>query len=123
MSHPMEAFRLTDPRHVHPLGLYAVVRVEERQEKTSEGLYLPREETGIEKIMEGAGRIIAVGPGYTTGKGYLKKPSVKVGDRVAFRRFLTDAVPFMKIDGVEYCLMHCDDFMAILDDGVKVGPF
>ena len=118
----MDAFRFTDPRQVKPLGLYALVQVEKRQDMTESGLFLPREETGIEKIMEGAGRIIAVGPGHVTDKGFLMEPCVAVGDRVSFRRFLTEAIPLMDIDGQEYCIMHCDDFMATMDDDVVVGP-
>ena len=112
-----------DPFKVKPLGGHIVVEVEPRQTRTASGIELPLAETGIEKVMEGAGRVIAAGPGKMSSKGVLLPMGVKVGDRVLFRRFLKDWLPLGVVDGKEYTLLHAHDMMAVADDEVQIGPF
>jgi co-chaperonin GroES (HSP10) len=77
--------------------------------------------------MEGVGHVIRTGPGHTITKGKrygeVIPPPVKPGDRVAFRRFLKDAIPLQKVGETEYCLIAAGDLMATLPEGVEIGVF
>jgi co-chaperonin GroES (HSP10) len=116
-----------DPHKIQPYGDFVVVELEPRKDRTESGLFLTHSETGVEKVREGAGHVVSVGPGKPFEKGplmgQLAPMEVKPGDRVAFRRFLKDVIPLAKKNDLEYCMIRQDDLLGILAAGVETGPF
>ena len=78
----------------------------EREQKLPSGLVIP--DSAKEKPQEG--KVVAVGPG-KTDHGQLVKMTVKVGDRVLYKRFGGDE---LKIDGKEYLMVTEDDLLAVI---------
>jgi len=94
--------------NLKPLFDNVVVEHVEQDEKTSGGIFLP--DTAKEKPQEGI--IRAVGPGRLTEKGATIPMTVKVGDRVVYRKYSGSE---MKIDGTEYLFIPEKDILAIVD--------
>jgi len=78
----------------------------EREQKLPSGLVIP--DSAKEKPQEG--KVVAAGPG-KTDHGQLVKMTVKVGDRVLYKRFGGDE---LKIDGKEYLMVTEDDLLAVI---------
>jgi co-chaperonin GroES (HSP10) len=106
-----------DPTKIRPKRDWVLVHCDPRKEMI--GLIaLPPSETGIEKVTERAGTVLAVGPGE---KG--KVLGLVKDDRIVFRGFLKHASPVPTDDGEEYFLMSIDDILAVVPVGVDVGVF
>lgn len=92
-----------------------------RRTSTVGGILLPTAETGVEKVTEGTGMIIAVGPGIKNDKLQLSK-----GLKIVYRAYLKHAerIPYQS-EGEEkiFFLMSSDDIMGIVSPGVDVGVF
>lgn len=88
---------------IKPLADRVLVQIEEVQEKTASGLYIPQ--TAQEKTQIGV--VIAVGEG--TDK---VKMSVKAGDRVMHDKYSGTSV---KADGKEYLILSMKDVLAIIE--------
>ena len=78
----------------------------EREQKLPSGLVIP--DSAKEKPQEG--KVVAARPG-KTDHGQLVKMTVKVGDRVLYKRFGGDE---LKIDGKEYLMVTEDDLLAVI---------
>jgi chaperonin GroES len=85
-----------------------VKRVENEQEKTSGGLYIP--DSAKEKPQEG--EVVAVGKGKRLEDGKLIPLDVQPGDRILFGKYSGSDI---KIDGQEYLIMREDEVLGILD--------
>lgn len=113
-----------DPRNIRPRDGWVVVLADPRQEKLSSGIYLPTSETGAERVTEGAGEIIRVGPGAKNKTFGLEK-----GQRVLYRGFLKHANPIETDeqwpDGQKkvYFIMSSLDLLGILKPGIDVGVY
>ena len=88
---------------IKPLADRVLVQIEEVQEKTASGLYIPQ--TAQEKTQIGV--VVAVGEG--TDK---VKMSVKAGDRVMHDKYSGTSV---KADGKEYLILSMKDVLAIIE--------
>ena len=77
-----------DPTKVRPRDGWLIVLDEPRPEKTSGGIILPGHETGAEKLSQGAGTIIRLGPGEKN-----RRIGLEEGMRVLYRGFLKWANP------------------------------
>ncbi|HAP56767.1 MAG: co-chaperone GroES [Sphaerochaeta sp.] len=88
---------------IKPLADRVLVKIEEVQEKTASGLYIPQ--TAQEKTQ--IGTVVAVGEG--TEK---VKMTVKVGDRVMHDKYSGTSV---KIDGKEHLILGMSDILAIIE--------
>lgn len=114
---------LYDPRSIRPKRDWISVLLEER--KTQVGLIaLPGSETGVEKVAEGAGVIVRVGPGRAEQLG------LKEGDRILVRTYFKHANPidtdekWPSGEAKRYFLMAADDVMCDqLDPNIEVGAF
>jgi len=114
------------PKDLRVRGGWASILLEPRKEKTSFGIYLPTEETGIEKVREGVGTIIDVGK---TKKS--KAMGLESGQRVIFRSFLQhaftiDVEPRERWeDGSfkKYFLVKIEDILGVVDKDLDVGVF
>lgn len=88
---------------IKPLADRVLVKIEEVQEKTASGLYIPQ--TAQEKTQ--IGTVVAVGEG--TDK---IKMIVKVGDRVMHDKYAGTSV---KSDGKEFLILSMKDVLAIIE--------
>lgn len=112
------------PVNVRPREGWVVVLADKRETKLQSGIFLPNHETGVEKVCEGAGKIVRVGGGdknVTIG--------LKAEQRVLYRGFLKWANPIDTEEKWEdgqnkqYFIMNSDDVFAIIDDNTQVGIF
>ncbi len=103
-------------RQVRPTGEWVIIKADPRVKKTAGGIILTEALTKIERVMEGSGRIVKVGP---------EAKDVVVGDRVAFRGFLKDVSRGMLVreDDCDVFFLKEADILMILDEGVEVGEF
>ena len=113
-----------DPRKVRPRDGWLLVLDEPRQERTAGGLFLPGHETGAEKVSQGAGTIIRVGPGEKC-----RKLGLEEGQRVLYRGFLKWANPIETEEKWEsgqrkqYFIMSRDDILGIVAPDTDVSIF
>lgn len=112
------------PKQVRPRDGWVIVLADKRETKLQSGIFLPNHETGVEKVCEGAGRLIRVGGGDKNGI-----LNLEAGQRVLYRGFLKWANPIETEekwdDGQtkQYFIMNVDDVFAVIDDNTQVGIF
>lgn len=92
---------------VKPLGDRVFVKVSEKEEKTSGGIFLP--DTAKEKPQ--VGEISAVGPGKRNDDGSRQALEVKVGDKVLYSKYAGTEI---KLGADEYVLLSEKDILAVL---------
>jgi chaperonin GroES len=78
------------------------------EEKSTGGIIIP--DNAKEKPAEG--KVVAVGNGKVLKSGELRKPEVKVGDRVMFGKYTGSEVV---VDGEEHVVLREDDLLCVLD--------
>lgn len=93
---------------VRPLGDRVLVRPLESKEQKRGGIIIP--DTAKEKPQEG--EVVAAGKGKVSDDGKVLPMDVKAGDRVLFGKYSGTE---LKIDDVEYLIMHQDDLLGILE--------
>ena len=92
---------------IQPLGDRVLVKPVEQKEIKKGGIIIP--ETAKEKPQEG--EVISCGKGKTGDDGKLIPMEVKAGDRILYGKYSGNEI---KIDDVEYLIMHQDDILGIL---------
>jgi len=92
-----------------PLFNNVIIKTIKDEEVTKSGIILP--ET-IDKEKPERGEVVAIGSGRILENGQTLKMSVKVGDRVLFKKYAPDE---LKIDGSEYLVLSENDIIAIID--------
>ena len=91
-----------------PLHDHVIVKALAADEVTKSGIVLP---DTVDKERPEKGEVIAVGPGRLTESGQRAPMSVKIGDRVIFKKYSPDEI---KVDGEELLVIKEGDVMAIL---------
>lgn len=94
------------PAKLYPTPGYIVVEPQDAENKTAGGIYLP--DSASEKPQKGV--VIAVGDGEVTDAGFQKKPVVKVGDIVIYKKWGGNEV---KVAGREYMFVKSEDILAV----------
>lgn len=94
---------------LRPLGDRLIVKPLGQEEVTKSGIILP---DTVEKERPERGEVIAAGPGRVLDNGNRSVMSVKVGDKVVFKKYSPDEV---KIDDVEYLVISESDVMAVIE--------
>jgi chaperonin GroES len=95
---------------IRPLHDRVVVkRLEEEEEKTSGGLFIP--DSAKEKPQKG--EVVAAGDGKKTEDGKVTPLDVKVGDKILFGKYSGNEI---KVDGDECLIMREDEILAVLED-------
>ncbi len=94
---------------LRPLGDRVVVKPLSEDEVTKFGIILP---DTVEKERPEKGEVIAAGPGRLFDNGIRAPMSVKVGDKVVFKKYSPDEI---KIDGKEMLMISESDIMAVLE--------
>lgn len=92
-----------------PMHDHIVVKPIIEDEITKSGIVLP---DTIDKEKPEKGEVIAVGDGRLLENGQKASMSVKVGDKVMFKKYSPDEI---KVDGVEYLIISESDVLAILE--------
>ena len=92
-----------------PLSNHLFIEPQEEEKVTKSGIVLP-DSADREKPMQG--RVLAIGPGKVNDKGERVPMSVKVGDRVLFKKYGPDEV---ELEGKKYLVGDEDDILAILE--------
>ena len=92
---------------IRPLQDRILVKRLQSEEKTASGIIIP--DNAKEKPQEA--EVIAVGAGKILDDGKVRKPDVKVGDRVLFSKYAGSEV---KIDGHEHLILREDDLLGVL---------
>lgn len=87
--------------NLKPLGDRVLVKVEEAQEKTASGLFIPQ--TAQEKTQTGV--VTAIGDDTDV-------ITVKNGDKVMYDKYAGTAV---KLDGADHLVLRMSDILAIID--------
>jgi chaperonin GroES len=90
-----------------PLSDYVVVKPI-TEEMTKSGIIIP---DTVEKERPERGEVLAVGEGKLLENGQRASISVKVGDKVMFKKYSPDEI---KIEGEEYLVIKESDIIAIL---------
>lgn len=94
--------------NVKPLGDRVIIKPIAEDITTKAGIVLP--ET-VEKEKAEKGEVLAVGPGRILDNGQLAPMSVKVGDKVMFKKYSPDEI---KIDGQDLLIISESDILAII---------
>ncbi|HVM90459.1 MAG TPA: co-chaperone GroES [Verrucomicrobiae bacterium] len=94
--------------NLRPLSDKVIVTVSPKEEMTASGLVLP--DSGSKERPE-QGTVVAIGPGRVED-GKLVPVSVKVGDKVVFKKYSPDEV---KVDGKEYLVLSESDLIAVIE--------
>jgi chaperonin GroES len=94
---------------LRPLHDRLVVKASSKEEVTASGIILP---DTVDKERPEQGEVIAVGPGRLMDNGQRAAMSVKVGDKVVFKKYSPDEI---KIEEKEYLVLSESDVMAILE--------
>lgn len=92
-----------------PLHDKVLVKVEEEEEKTAGGIYLP--DTAKEKPQRGV--VVAVGDGKLTDEGKVIPIDVKVGERIIFSKYAGTEI---KLDGEKHVILSIDDIYAVIEE-------
>jgi len=91
-----------------PLNSNVVVKPATSEEVTKSGIVLP---DTIDKERPEKGEVIAVGDGKLLDNGSRSQMTVKVGDKVMFKKYSPDEI---KVDGEEYLIINENDILAII---------
>lgn len=95
--------------NLRPLADRLIIAAGKKEEMTASGLLLP--DTASKERPE-QGVIIAAGPGRMDDKGNRIAMSVKVGDRVVFKKYSPDEV---EVDKKEYLVISESDVLAVIE--------
>lgn len=93
--------------NLKPLYDRVIVKPIEAEELSAGGIVIP--DNAKEKPTKG--EVLAVGEGKALDNGTVRKPLVKVGDKVIYGQYSGSAY---KQDGVEYKIVREDDILAIV---------
>lgn len=93
--------------NIKPLGDRVIIKPIAEDITTKSGIVLP--ET-VEKEKAEKGEVLAVGPGRVLDNGQVAPMSVKIGDKVMFKKYSPDEI---KVDGEELLVISESDILAI----------
>ncbi|OGG40972.1 co-chaperone GroES [Candidatus Jorgensenbacteria bacterium RIFCSPLOWO2_01_FULL_45_25b] len=96
---------------LQPLSNRLLVAPLEEQAVTASGIILP---DTVDKTKHIQGEIVAVGPGKMNEKGERTALSVKVGDRVLFKKPWSEDDK-MKVENKEMYLVDEDDVLGVIE--------
>ncbi len=94
---------------LRPLGNRVIVKPDAKEEMTKAGIILP--DTANTERPE-RGEVIAIGPGRMLDNGTREAMSIKVGDKIVFKKYSPDEV---KVGNEEFLVIAETDIMAVLE--------
>ena len=93
---------------IKPLHDNIVLKPAQAEKTTKSGIVLP---DTVDKGRPEQGTVVAVGPGQFLENGSIAKMSLKVGDRVVFKKYSPDEI---EIDGAMHLILSEGDILAVL---------
>ena len=99
---------MTVKNKIRPLFDNVLIRPVKAEEKTAGGIILPDSVKEKPQI----GEVLAAGKGHIDPKGNVRPMSVKVGDKVMYKKWGGNEV---KVDGEECVIVEEKDILAILE--------
>jgi len=94
---------------LRPLGDHVIVKPLKENEMTKSGIVLP---DTVDKEKPEKGEVIAIGPGKLMENGQRATMSVKVGDKVVFKKYSPDEI---KVDDEEVLVLNESDIIAVIE--------
>ena len=94
---------------LRPLGDHVIVKPMKAEEVTKSGIVLP---DTADKEKPEQGEVIAVGPGKILENGNRAALSVKVGEKVVFKKYSPDEV---KVEDEEFFVLSEADIIAVIE--------
>jgi len=95
--------------NLKPINDHLIVKPLEEDKTTKSGIVLP--ET-VDKEKPEQGEVVAVGPGRVLDNGSRLAMSVKVGNKVLFKKYSPDEI---KVGGEDFLVLSENDIMAIVE--------
>ena len=92
-----------------PLSNHVFIEAIKEDKATKSGIVLP---DTAEKEKPVLGLVVAVGPGKVSEKGDAVPMSVKVGDKVLFKKYGPDEI---EVDGKKYLVGEESDILAVIE--------
>ncbi|MDD3711365.1 MAG: co-chaperone GroES [Patescibacteria group bacterium] len=92
-----------------PLNNQVIISTSSKEEVTKSGIVLP---DTMDKEKPEQGEVVAIGPGKLLDNGSRAEMTVKVGDKVVFKKYSPDDI---KVDGQEYLVINENDILAIIE--------
>ncbi|MFA5109062.1 MAG: co-chaperone GroES [Patescibacteria group bacterium] len=92
-----------------PLFNNVIVKPSKNEEMTKSGIVLP--DTASQEKPE-KGEVLAIGSGRILDNGQTAAMTVKVGDKIIFKKYSPDEI---KIDGEDYLVLSENDIIAIVE--------
>ena len=92
-----------------PLHSNVIVKAITEDEVTKSGIVLP---DTMDKERPEKGEVVAVGEGKLLDDGKRAPMSIKIGDKIMFKKYSPDEV---KVDGEDYLVIKEEDIIAILE--------
>ena len=92
-----------------PLSNHLFIEPEKEEKTTKSGIVIP---DTADKEKPQKGTITAVGPGKVNDKGERTPMSVKVGDKVLFKKYGPDEI---EVDGKKYLVGDEEDILAVIE--------
>ena len=95
--------------NLKPLSDHLIVKAVVEDKTTKSGIVLP---DTVDKEKPETGEVMAVGPGRVLDNGNRLPISVKVGQKILFKKYSPDEV---KVNGEEYLVLSESDVIAIVE--------
>ena len=95
--------------NLKPLNDHVIVKPITEDEVTKSGIVLP---DTVDKEKPEKGEVIAVGEGKLLENGQRAPMSVKVGQKIMFKKYSPDEI---KVDGEDYLVIQEGDILAIIE--------
>ncbi len=95
--------------NLKPLHDHVIVKAITEDEITKSGIVLP---DTVDKEKPEKGEVVAIGPGKLMDSGQRAPMSVKVGEKVMFKKYSPDEI---KVDGKEYLVISEGDIIAVME--------
>lgn len=92
-----------------PLGDHLIVKALKVDKKTKSGIVLP---DTVDKEKPEQGEVVAVGPGRVLDNGNRLPMSVKIGEKILFKKYSPDEI---KIEEEEFLVLSESDVMAVIE--------
>ena len=92
---------------VKPLGDRILVKVQEAEDKTTGGIFLP--DSAQEKPQ--VGEVVQVGSGKRNDNGTIQAVDVQVGDKVLYSKYAGNE---LKLNAEEFILLREQDILAVV---------
>jgi len=94
---------------LRPIGDHIIVKAVSKEETSASGIIIP---DTVDKERPEQGEVVAVGPGKQLESGAMSAMTVKVGEKVVFKKYAPDEI---KLEGNEYLVIRMDDVMAVIE--------